>query len=105
MRKILLALLIVLPFYLLISLYFLDKEYFVCPVDYQKGIIIRCDGRGNGFFAAERRGNRIHEGLDLFADIGTPVRVARSGRVTKVDKNNGMGNYIVVAHPNNIITR
>jgi len=104
MRKILLFLLIILPIYLLVSLYFIDKEYFVCPIDYKRDILIRCDSRGEGFFAASRRGNRFHEGIDLFAQIGSPVRAVRSGRVINANSNKGMGNYVIIRHPDNLIT-
>ena len=104
MKKILLFLLITLPIYLVVSLYFLDKEYFICPIDYKKDILIRCDGRGNGFFAADRSGNRLHEGLDFLAVIGTPVRASRSGKVASADKNRGMGNYVIIKHPGRVVT-
>lgn len=104
MKKILLFLLIILPVYLVVSLYFLDKEYFICPIDYEKDILIRCDDRGDGFFAANRKGNRVHEGIDLFAEIGTPVKSARSGKVVGADKNRGMGNYVIIKHPGRVVT-
>lgn len=105
MKKALLFLLIALPPYLLISLYFLDKDYFLCPIEYiQDTAVIRCDGRGDGFFAAKRNGNRLHEGIDLHARIGTPVFAVRSGKVIAVNKNKGMGNYIVLRHPGSITT-
>lgn len=104
MKKLLLFLLITLPVYLAINLYFLDKDYFLCPIEYERNIIVRCDQRGDGFFAAQRSGNRLHNGIDLFAEIGRPVLVSRAGRVTAATQNNGMGNYIVIKHPGNIIT-
>lgn len=105
MRKALLFLFIVLPIYLVINLYFLDKHYFLCPIEYKGDISIRCDLRGEGFFAASRRGNRLHEGIDLFAEIGSPVLAARSGRVIVSKENNkGMGSYVIIRHPGNIIT-
>ncbi len=103
-RLILFLLLIILPLYLIFSLYFLDKRYFLCPIQYMGEIIIRNDSRGDGLFGAERNGRRIHEGIDLFAPIGTPVLASRSGRVASARKNHGMGNYVVIRHPGNIIT-
>jgi len=109
-KNILLSLLILLPIYLLISLYFLDRCYFLCPIDYKGEILIRNDSRGNGYFAANRQGNRAHEGIDLFAEIGTPVLAARSGRVIvsrviiNKDKKTGSGNYIILHHPGNLTT-
>jgi murein DD-endopeptidase MepM/ murein hydrolase activator NlpD len=105
MKRILLFILIILPVYLLISLYFLDKDYFLCPIEYKSDIFIRCDSRGNGFFGTHRRGNRLHEGIDLFAEIGSPVKAVRSGKViVNREQNRGMGKYIVVRHPGNFIT-
>lgn len=104
MKKVLLLLLVILPIYLLISLYFLDKDYFICPIEYKGNILIRCDSRGDGFFASPRNGNRIHEGIDLFAKIGSPVLAARSGQVIAAKKNRGMGNYIIIRHSDNLIT-
>jgi len=103
-KKFLLVLLIVLPVYLLAILYFLDKSSFACPIVYKRDIIIRSDSRGDGFFAANRRGARIHEGIDLFARIGTLVLAGRSGRVIAATQNRGMGNFIIIRHSHNIIS-
>ena len=92
------------PVYLSVSLYFLDKDYFVCPIEYKGDAVIRCDSRGDGFFAAKRNGNRMHQCIDFFAEIGNPVLAARSGRVIAATKNRGLGNYIIIRHPGNIIT-
>jgi len=46
----------------------------------------------------------VHEGIDLFAEIGSPVLACRSGRIIAARKNRGMGNYIIIRHPGNIIT-
>jgi len=104
MKKILLFLLVIMPVYLSVSLYFLDKNYFLCPIEYKQDAVIRCDSRGEGFFAARRNGNRVHEGIDLFAEIGSPVLAARSGRVIAARRSKGMGNFVVIHHPGNIIT-
>lgn len=104
MKKTLLFLLIILPIYLLISLYFLDKDYFLCPIKYQSDIIIRSDRWGDGFFGALRFGRRLHQGIDLFAAVGTPVYASRFGRVIAASQNRGMGKYVIIKHPNNIIT-
>lgn len=104
MKRALLFLLIVFPIYLLTSLYFLDKDYFLCPIEYKRDIVIRYDKRGNGFFAASRNGNRIHEGIDLLAEIGTQVKACRAGKVVAARYSRGMGNFIIIRHPSNIIT-
>ncbi len=104
MKKILSILLIFIPFYLFISLYFLDKDNFLCPIEYKRGIVIRNDARGDGFFAAGRNGARLHQGIDLWASIGTPVLASRSGRVIAAKQNRGMGNFVIIRHPHNITT-
>jgi murein DD-endopeptidase MepM/ murein hydrolase activator NlpD len=104
MKKIFLLLLITLPLYLSISLYFLDKKYFLCPIEYKWDLVIRCDGRGDGFFGAKRNGQRMHTGIDLLAQINTPVLASRSGKVISATQNKGMGKYIIIRHPNNFIT-
>jgi len=104
MKRFLFLSLAIFSIYIIFSLYFLNKEYFLCPIEYQKDIVIRCDSRGDGFFAASRNGKRLHEGIDLFAPIGTPVLASRSGKVIAATRNRGMGNYVIIRHPDNIIT-
>jgi len=104
MKKILLILLIILPVYFSLAIYFLDKEYFLCPIKYTSDILVRSDSRGKGYFASPRNGNRFHEGIDLFAPIGSPVFAARCGRVVRVGSNKGMGNYVIVRHGANLST-
>jgi len=103
-KKTVLYLLIILPVYLLISIYFLDKQYFLSPIEYKRGIIIRNDYYGDGFFAAKRNGGRMHRGIDLLAAVGTPVLASRSGIVAAVEENRGMGKYVIIKHPGGIIT-
>lgn len=104
MKKIPLLLLVLLPFCLSAVLYYLDKEYFLCPVEYRHDLVIRSDARGNGYFGTPRNGNRTHRGVDLFAEVGTEVVAARSGIVAQARKENGMGNYIVLMHPGGVTT-
>lgn len=104
MKKTFLSLLIIFPVYLIVSLSFLDKEYFLCPIRYKSDLIIRCDNFGDGLFAANRRGRRIHEGIDLRAETGTPVLASRFGLVVSAKRNRGMGNYIVIKHEDHIIS-
>jgi murein DD-endopeptidase MepM/ murein hydrolase activator NlpD len=46
----------------------------------------------------------MHKGLDLLADVGTPVCTAKSGQVVCATQNKGMGKYIIIRHRDNIIT-
>lgn len=103
-RNLLFSFLIIFSVYIIISLYFLDKDYFLCPIEYKRDIIIRSDNRGNGFFGAERNGRRIHQGLDLFAEIGTLVSASRSGRIAAAAQNNGIGKFVIIKHPDSVVT-
>jgi len=104
MKKILAFLLLILPFYLANSLYYLDRDYFICPIEYKKDITIRNDCRGEGFFGAQRSGRRTHQGLDLLAQIGEPVFAVRNGRVVSAKQNNGMGKYVIIRHADKMLT-
>ncbi|MDD4953842.1 MAG: M23 family metallopeptidase [Candidatus Omnitrophica bacterium] len=104
MKKWLLALLAFLPVYLIFSFYFLDRSYFLSPVEYKRDFIIRNDSRGDGYFGAGRNGRRVHQGLDLSAKIGTPVLAARSGIVAVAKQNNGMGKYVIIKHLGKMVT-
>ena len=104
MKKIFLFFLIVLPFYLVFSIYSLDKDYFLCPIKYKGRVIIRSDSRGNGSFASPRNGNRLHNGIDLLAEMEAPVYASRSGRVIAAGGNNGMGNYVKIEHREGLVT-
>lgn len=104
MRKLLLTILVLLPIFLALSLFYLDKQYFLCPVGYKSDIIIRCDSKGDGSFRSSRSGNRLHQGLDLLAPAGAPVLAARSGIVTKTAVNKGMGCFVIIRHSQNLST-
>ena len=103
-NKILLIILILICAALFLIPTWMDKQYFICPIEYKNDIIIRNDNRGDGLFASSRRGKRIHQGLDLLADVGTPVYSAKSGKVVSATQNKGMGKYIIIRHRDNIIT-
>lgn len=77
---------------------------YICPVKYEDEMVIRCDGRGEGFFGAERSGGRMHNGIDLYAKVGTPVLASRYGKVIAAKRNFGMGNYVIIRHWGNITT-
>ena len=104
MKKILLIILILGAVYIFVGLVSLDKQYFICPVKYKSDIVIRYDNHGNGLFASNRSGNRIHKGIDLLAKIGTPVLAAKSGQVLAATQNRGMGKYVIIQHKHNIIS-
>jgi LysM repeat protein len=45
-----------------------------------------------------------HSGIDLTAGYGTPIRAARSGRVTSCGWNGGLGKTVVIRHDNGFQT-
>jgi murein DD-endopeptidase MepM/ murein hydrolase activator NlpD len=103
-KNILLVILVLICMAVVLSLAKMDKQYFICPIEYKSDIIIRNDNRGDGLFASSRSGRRMHKGLDLLADVGTAVYAAKSGKVVSATQNKGMGKYIIIRHRDNIIT-
>ena len=41
----------------------------------------------------------FHNGLDIAAPEGTPVRAARDGTVTEAGRDEVLGSYLVISHP------
>jgi len=103
-EKVLLFLLLVLPVFLVVSLYSLDKEYVANPVQNKGYLLVRSDARGDGYFASKRNGRKLHNGIDLYAALGAPVVAARSGIVVAATHNRGMGDYIIIKHADGLTT-
>ena len=52
-----------------------------------------------------QRGARMHRGIDIAADAGTPVRAVADGEVIYSDnKQRGYGNLVILRHPGNAVT-
>jgi murein DD-endopeptidase MepM/ murein hydrolase activator NlpD len=50
-----------------------------------------------GAFHAPRSGGRTHEGFDITADCGTPIRAARGGTIRKLGYDPSLyGNYVLI---------
>ena len=49
--------------------------------------------------------NRPHEGIDVSADMGTPIVAPAGGRVRSVGYEGGFGNTFEIDHGNGIVTR
>lgn len=75
--------LVIIPIIVLASTFIylvsLDKQYFICSIEYKSDILVRNDNRGDGLFASSRSGRRIHKGIDLMADMGEVVLAAKNG--------------------------
>ena len=104
MKKSLFIFLISFLIFIVFTLHFIDKVHFICPIEYEKGLIIREDDWGSGYFGALRKGNRRHEGIDLYAQIGTEVRAVRFARVEGAGFHKNLGNYVKLRHPGNLTT-
>ncbi len=104
MKKILFIFFIAFSIYVIPKLYFIDKVYFLCPIEYKNSVLIRNDKLGKGTFGESRLGGRRHTGVDLYAQIGAPVRAACSGRVLEAGFHNKLGNYIELIHFSNLTT-
>jgi lipoprotein NlpD len=50
------------------------------------------------------RGETHHDGIDISAPEGTPVRAARAGRVLYADRLRGYGNLVIVEHDDGYAT-
>ena len=80
-----------------IALFKLSEPYFAYPI---KGKIeIRNDAMGEGHYGAKRRGGRLHSGIDMLADKGTPVYASKSGTAFFGNVPTGYGKYVSIYHP------
>ncbi len=87
------------------KIFFADKFVFLSPIDYSGDIPIRRDDYGDGSFGAKRgRGRRSHLGIDILAEVGTPVRAVKSGIVLNAERNHGMGKYVEISHREGLVT-
>jgi murein DD-endopeptidase MepM/ murein hydrolase activator NlpD len=50
------------------------------------------------------RGESVHDGIDIAAAEGTPVRVVESGEVIYADQLRGYGNIVIVRHGGNLMS-
>jgi murein DD-endopeptidase MepM/ murein hydrolase activator NlpD len=84
-------------------IYQIKEPFFVPPVEV--GILeaggklpIRNDAFGNGHFGA-KRGKRKHTGLDIQADLKSPVYASKSGWARATFIPNGYGHLVIIDHP------
>ncbi len=78
---------------------------FAEPVTYNGELIVRNDSMGAGHFGAPRGGGRrTHNGVDLYAPIGTPVAASERGFVETGNHPGGYGLFIRLHHENDYVT-
>lgn len=83
-----------------LAIYKIAEPSFGYPIRNPSGRLpIRNDIFGNGFFGSKRSGGRTHTGVDIEADVGTPVYASKSGVAFRVNAPAGYGKYILIYHP------
>ncbi|MBI4974551.1 MAG: M23 family metallopeptidase [Candidatus Omnitrophica bacterium] len=88
-----------------LALYKIKEPYFQCPLKAEsKKLAIRNDLKGSGDFGAKRRNGRSHSGIDILAEIGTPVYAAKSGIAFPGNVPTGYGKYVMIYHPDGFQT-
>ncbi len=70
----------------------IDRSFLAWPLD---GPVTSSFGPRNGSF---------HDGIDIGAPLGTPVRAAAAGKVVFSDVLRGYGNVVIVRHANGYLT-
>ena len=81
------------------------EPFFTLPLDTTPGTIrIRNDEYGDGHFGAKRK-NRKHTGIDLEADMNTPVCASKSGWAKCRRSYRGYGNLVCIYHLGGYETR
>lgn len=72
---------------------------FIEPVSCNGELIIRNDSMGAGHFGAPRGGGRrTHNGVDLYAPLGTPVAAAERGTAETGNHPRGYGLFVRIHH-------
>ncbi len=79
-------------------------EEFISPIKSKGSITVRNDSRGDGHFGSPRRGGRSHNGIDIYAPVGTKVIASKSGIAKVGFVKNGMGKYVIIRHPDETAT-
>ncbi len=97
--------------HVLVPLVYRVKEpYFTMPVEDGRGaggegLLVRNDAHGEGAFGAKRSGGRSHKGIDLEAQIKSPVYASKSGWARSRYFPGGYGNLVIISHPGRWETR
>jgi len=97
-------------YFLFPLVYELKEPFFALPIEAQSsgspGVLhVRNDACGSGHFGARRGGNRKHLGVDLAAEMDSPVYASKSGWARTSYIPTGYGHLIVINHPGGWQTR
>jgi len=83
----------------------ITEPSFGSPIKSASGhLTVRHDAFGNGDFGARRNGGRTHSGVDISAEVGTPVYASKSGIVFRGNVPTGYGKYVLIYQPDGIQT-
>jgi murein DD-endopeptidase MepM/ murein hydrolase activator NlpD len=66
------------------------------------GLVLPVAGSVSSGFG--QRGASFHDGVDILAPEGTPIRAVESGAVVYSDELRGYGNIIIIRHPGGIVS-
>lgn len=78
------------------------KDYSKKIETYRNSLIWPVDGNVSSLFGI--RNGRRHDGIDISAKEGTPIRSAADGRVAFAGQMNGYGNIILIRHKDDTFT-
>jgi murein DD-endopeptidase MepM/ murein hydrolase activator NlpD len=88
-----------------VALFNLREPYFKSPIRTNNGkFVIRGDSFGNGEYGSKRSNNRAHTGIDILANVGTPVYASKSGIAFRLNVPTGYGKYVMIYHPDGMQT-
>jgi murein DD-endopeptidase MepM/ murein hydrolase activator NlpD len=51
-----------------------------------------------------KRGKEVHDGIDLAAPLGTPVKAAAAGKVLYAGEQKGYGKIVIIEHSAGVVT-
>ncbi|MFH1752583.1 MAG: M23 family metallopeptidase [Candidatus Omnitrophota bacterium] len=91
-------------YYIHDALYYKDEVPFASPLNADV-VKLRYDKFGDGHFAAKRKNDRAHTGIDILAERGEPVVAAKSGWAKSKFDLDGYGNYVVIRHKDGYTSR
>jgi len=80
-----------------IELPYVNWQEVAAPID-TPSLMIRQDAKGDGRFLAPRNGHRRHRGIDLVAELNSPVHAVLSGTVVQIGEHRGLGRFVELEH-------